>query len=225
MRAIAAFQSMSRSGRHLPFIVAVALFAAGCASTPPSKVIVPIPAAAQSNTAGVRIIDLRSPQQRQARADPETAEVVYLGDQTFEPAPVALLNRVISPKLENTGDPFAIDLVRFDVGVSNSAVRDIYRSSPPLVIVSGAPAGATVTGNLIGRLLLAAFQGGTSNQSVVVRIEIRIPSGPVEITDFGALYSGRSISDAIQTVLPRALDSLANRVAEANNIQSKTSKP
>jgi hypothetical protein len=152
-------------------------------------------------------------------------EVIYLGDATFEPAPIALLNRVIAPKLKNVADPVAIDLVRFDVAVSNSAVRDIYRSSPPLVVAPGAPAGATLVGNLIGQLLVAAFQGGASNQSVVIRIEVRVASGPVEITDYGALYSGRSISDAIQTVLPRALDSLANRVAEANNIPSPTSKP
>jgi hypothetical protein len=153
------------------------------------------------------------------------AEVIYLGDETFEPAPVSLLNRVVSSKLKNAAGPFVIELVRFDVAVSNSAVRDIYRSSPPLAVASGAPVGPTIAGNLIGRLLLAAFQGGASNQTVVVRIEIRAPSGPVEITDYGALYSGRSISDAIQTVLPRALDSLGNRIAEANNLQSTPSKP
>jgi hypothetical protein len=135
-----------------------------------------------------------------------------------------MLSRAVSPKLRDAADPFVIELVRFDVAVSNSAVRDIYRSPSPLVVASGAPAGASVVGNLVGQLLQAAFQGGGSNQTVVVRIVIRTPSGPVEITDYGALYSGRSITDAIQDVLPRALDSLGSRAAEANGLQQTPAK-
>jgi hypothetical protein len=209
---------------NLPFLVAATILALGCASIPPSKVVVPIPGFTQMDKTNIHISDLRSPQQRQPRVDPEMAEVIYLGDETFEPAPVSMLNRAVSPKLKDATNPFVIELVRFDVAVSNSAVRDIYRSSPPLVLASGAPAGANVVGNLIGRLLHAAFQLGGSNQTVVVRIEIRTPSGPVEITDYGALYAGRSITDAIQTVLPRALDSLGNRAAEAISLQPTPAK-
>ncbi len=216
--------SMSTSARNLPFLVAATMLAVGCASTPPSKVVVPIPVATQVDKTNIYFSDLRTPQQRQPRVDPEMTEVIFLGDETFEPAPVSMLNRAVSPKLKAAADPFVIELVRFDVAVSNSAVRDIYRSSPPLVVALGAPAGANVTGNLIGQLLYAAFQGGGSDQTVVVRIEIHTPSGPVEITDYGYLYSGRSITDAIQAVLPRALDSLGNRAAEANGLQPTPAK-
>jgi hypothetical protein len=217
MHAVASMRPVIRWARRLLSFGAVAILAVGCASAPPGRVV-RIPAVTQTDSPSVRITDTRPAQQKQARADPELAQVLYLGDETFEPAPVSLLNRVISTKLKNAADPLVIELVRFDVAVSNSAVRDIYRSSPPTVAVAGAPVGATFVGNVIGRLLLAAFQGAP-NQSVVVHIELRLPSGPVEITDYGALYSGRSISDAIQTVLPRALDSLSNRVAEATQIQ------
>jgi len=224
MCSVSPLRSRSTRARNLPFLVAATILALGCASTPPSKVVVPIAGVRQADKTNVHISDLRSPQQRQPRVDPEMPEVIYLGDETFEPAPVSMLNLAVSPKLNAAADPFVIELVRFDVAVSNSAVRDIYRSSPPLVMASGAPAGANVAGNLIGRLLYAAFQGGGSNQTVVVRIEIRTPSGPIEISDYGALYSGRSITDAIQAVLPRALDSLGNRAAEANGPQPTPAK-
>ena len=112
MCSVSPLASMSTQARNLPFLVAATILAFGCASTPPSKVVVPIAGVRQADKTNVHISDLRSPQQRQPRVDPEMPEVIYLGDETFEPAPVSMLNLAVSPKLNAAADPFVIELVR-----------------------------------------------------------------------------------------------------------------
>lgn len=158
-----------------------------------------------------RIVDRRPLSALEPRADAETAQYVYLGDRNLSPAPVVLVGRYLA-KLRGPLAGEALELLRFDVGVSTSDVRDIYRQAPPLVTLAGAPAGPQVVGNLVGQLIVAAFQGTGPSQSVVVTIDIGTPAGTVSITDFGMLYAGRSIDAAVETVLPRALESLANRL-------------
>jgi hypothetical protein len=125
------------------------------------------------------------------------------------------VKRFLSARATPSQAHITVELLRFDVGISNSEVRDIYRSSSPAVIIQGVPPGPLVVGNVLGQLLLAAFDTRASNQSVIVNLQLRVPTGTtIDMNDYGALYSGRSISDAIQTVVPRALDSLALKLAQ-----------
>jgi hypothetical protein len=149
------------------------------------------------------------------RTDAGSGEIVFLADSALDPPPSSLVNRFLKVKNRSDSPALDVELVRFDVGISNSEIRDIYSQSPPTFIAPGTPIAATAIGNLLGQLLVAAFNGRASNQTVVVKVEVRALSREFEISDFGVLYSGRSISEAIQTVVPRALESLSGQIAAA----------
>ena len=192
-----------------------ALLVAGCASTPQRDMVIRIQAPQVTDASRVQISDARPPSATKARPDPEIRQFVYLGDSALEPPPASLLTRFLASAADPSTTPLAIEIIRFDVGLSTSKVRDIYNTSPPIFIIGGAPAGATAIGNIVGQLLVAAFQGGGTNQSVVVNLEVRVAAESITVSDFGFLYSGRSISDAVETVLPRALATLSTKVADA----------
>lgn len=198
-----------------PALVAGALLVGACASTELPRGAVAITTPRQADSPAVTVTDKRALERTLARADSDLP-AVYLSDDAFEPTPASMVNRFVSSKMPHGSSPLRVDLIRFDVALSNSEVRDIYRTAPPAFLIVDAPVGANVVGNLVGMLLFAAFQGQAPDKSVHVKIEIGLPTGPVEIADYGMLYSGRSITEAIQTVLPRALDSLANRAVEAS---------
>jgi hypothetical protein len=149
------------------------------------------------------------------RTDSGSGEIVFLADSAFDPPPSSLVNRFLAVKNRSDSPALNVELVRFDVGISNSEIRDIYSQSPPIFIAPGAPIAANAIGNLLGQLAVAAFDGHASNQTVVVKIEVRALSREFEISDFGVLYSGRSITEAIQAVVPRALASLSGQIAAA----------
>lgn len=172
------------------------------------RVAVPQLTAASAPT----VVDRRPAGAAEPRADRETAQYVYLGDRNLDPPPMVLVRNALTGA-KGLDAASQVELVTFDVGVSTSEVRDIYRSSPPLFVGAG-PAGANVLGNLVGQLIVAAFQGTSPNQSVVVTVVVKSGTKTWSVTDFGMLHSGRSIAAAVEAVLPRALASLANRVGE-----------
>jgi hypothetical protein len=192
----------------------VALLAAGCASTSQRYTPIRIQAPQVTDTGSVHISDVRQPGAKEARPDPEIRQFVYLGDSALDPPPLSLLTRLLAKGADSSHTPLVIELIRFDVGLSTSEVRDLYNTSPPTFILGGAAAGTTAIGNLVGQLLVAAFKGGVTNQSVVVNLEVRIAGENVTVSDFGFLYSGRSISDAVETIVPRALGTLSAKVGE-----------
>jgi hypothetical protein len=192
----------------------VALLAAGCASTLQRDTVIRIQAPQVTDTGRIQISDARQQSSKEARPDLEIRQFVYLGDSALDPPPVLLLTRFLAKGMDGSTASLAIELIRFDVGLSTSEVRDIYNTSPPIFIIGDAPAGATAIGNIVGQLLVAAFKGGSTNQSVVVNLEVRVAAEHITVSDFGLLYSGRSISDAVETVVPRALATLSAKVAD-----------
>jgi hypothetical protein len=193
----------------------VALLVAGCASTLPRDTVIRIQAPQVTDTSRIQVSDARQQSSKVARPDPEIRQFVFLGDSALDPPPVLLLTRFLAKGTDSSTAPLAIELIRFDVGLSTSEVRDIYNTSPPIFIIGDAPAGATAIGNVVGQLLVAAFKGGSTSQSVVVNLEVRVAAELLTVSDFGFLYSGRSISDAVEAVVPRALATLSAKVADA----------
>lgn len=186
---------------------------AGCATTSREILAVQVSVPPRAKNERIQVSDLRKADATVSRVVKERGETVYLGDSSFKPSPPQLIEHFLAGAMQDDRRPIAVELIRFDVGIASFEPVG-SRAQTPFVLIQGAPASATAIGTVFGQSLVALVGGGSATQSVFVTIDIRVASKEVTISDYGSLYARRSASEALETVLVRALESLANRVAE-----------
>jgi hypothetical protein len=188
---------------------------AGCATTSREILAVQLSVPPRAKDERIRVSDLRKADATVSRVVKERGETVYLGDSSFKPSPPQLIEYFLAGTRQGDGGPIAVELTRFDVGIASFEPVG-SRAPTPFVLIQGTPASATAVGNVLGQSLVALVGGGSATQSVFVTIDVRVAAKEVTISDYGSLYARRSASEALETVLVRALESLANRIAEAD---------
>jgi hypothetical protein len=155
-------------------------------------------------------VDARPSAVKLPRNDAVIPDLAYVGDASFDPDPRTVTERYLASTLGDRRSPVAVELVRFDVGLSG-AVLGQPGSFPS---AAGAPASAVVAGNVLGQLVVMALGKGP-RQNILVDIAVRSGGDTIGVIESGTLYAGRSATAAFEDVLVRALKNLSAKVAAA----------
>ena len=201
---------------QIAFLTVAVLALAGCTT---STTRAPLPT--QVTLAGlspsperVSMVDLRTDEARRNRIIEANGTYRYLADEALVPPPVALLSGSIAKSLPHAFRNSPLELTRLDLGFWTTD-RISSPSNTQIVIIQGAPASATLVGNLVGHAIAKAIYAAVPvgvRDAAVANIEFRIGEFQITSIEIVAIQGSVSSTQALETAIARALTNLSGKI-------------
>lgn len=203
------------AARHLLaviFVVAVS----GCATRSfPDRIDI---ATLKPSAARIAVVDERPVEARKVRtAQAKGGDVTFFADEAISPSLVELLASRLATTVPEAFRAAPIRLTRLDVGYVRVSSAYSSNSPTPNVVMLGAPAAATLIGNVVGRGLVEVLNTAIGPRTMIrdsglCNIEISIGEHEITTAQLIPMNSGTTSEAAIEKAVADGLKNLAEKV-------------
>ena len=164
----------------------------------------------------VPMVDARPSQAHEYREEGPRQTFRFFADDAMQPSPSDLVASRIAAALPESARGRPIELRRLDIGFivpphSLPGPSDVSLATP-----SGTPAAAIAAGLVIAYGMIAAFNGGRSDERGVAYIEVDIGGDLLRTAQTVSVARDVGAAQAVETALATALDDLADQARGIN---------
>ena len=157
------------------------------------------------------MVDARPSQAREYREEGPRRRFRFFADDAMQPNPADLVASRIAAALPESARGRPIELRRLDIGFIVSPHSLPGPSDVSLAMPSGTPAGAIAASLVLAYGMIAAFNGGRSDESGVAYIEVEIGGDLLRTAQTVSVARNVGAAQAVETALASALDDLADQ--------------